>query len=277
MPIDQPGVEHQIIAFLDNEDSETIDNPIHSTAVAQRYGFDGPLVGGVTTWGWCTPAILEALGDEWLDHGWAEFRFRRPIYPDNPISIRLSPHEDTSNVFDLTMTNGDSVDCVVGAVGLGDGAWINDFTTPGRMDPAPSPTPRPDLRLDPALIGQDWTPQLLSASVEELQDYATASHRLDDDRFIGLQPRIHPAWLAARAERIMRHNFSMPTSIHTESRVQYLAPAWAGQSISVGAHCLDVFERKGRHLIRFDCLIRGEDGTDLARLRHTTIFKQATD
>ncbi len=275
MTTEQPTVEHHVVAFLDNEDSDTISNPIHSTAGAQRYGFAGPLVGGVTTWGWCTPAILEALGESWLDRGWAEFRFRQPIYPDNAISIRLVPEDDGS--FCLSMTNEHGVDCVVGAVGLGDGSWLDEHTTPGRMDPAPAPDPMPALIFDQELVGKDWAPQQVAASQEELRDYAVYSHHLDDARFIGPHPRLHPSWIATRAERIMRHNFSLPNSIHTHSQVQLLAPAWAGQTIITGARCLGFFERKGRHYVRFDCLIRGDDGTDLARLRHTTIFKQAQD
>ena len=33
-----------------------------------------------------------------------------------------------------------------------------------------------------------------------------------------------------------------------------------------------VYERKGRPFVEFDCLVRGPDGRDLARMRHTTIY-----
>jgi acyl dehydratase len=263
-------VERSMVAFLDNEDSDTISNPIHSTAVAKRFGFDGPLVGGVTLWGWSTPAILDALGEDWLGHGWAEFRFRRPIYPDDQVAIRLEGSDDGS--FAHTMSNQDGVECVVGRVGLGDGPWVDEFTTPSNMTPGGPPEPKPDLVLDPELVGQEWVSEVVPASIEDLITYSSLSHRLDDPRFVGDGPRLHPAWIAARAEQIMRHNFSMPQSIHTDSRVQYLSPSYAGEPVTVGARCIDVFERNGRHLVRFDCLLRGADGVDIARLRHTTIF-----
>ena len=41
-------IENTVVAYLDNDDSPDITNPIHSTEVAKSYGFDGPLVGGVT-------------------------------------------------------------------------------------------------------------------------------------------------------------------------------------------------------------------------------------
>ena len=47
-------VENKVTAYLGHEDSPEISNPIHSTEVAKAYGFSGPLVGGVTVWGWAT-------------------------------------------------------------------------------------------------------------------------------------------------------------------------------------------------------------------------------
>ena len=35
-------IENTVVAYLDNDDSPDITNPIHSTEVAKSYGFDGP-------------------------------------------------------------------------------------------------------------------------------------------------------------------------------------------------------------------------------------------
>ena len=61
-----------ITAFLDGPDSPDISNPIHSTEVATQYGFRAALVGGVTVYGWTVPAIIGALGEGWLERGWAD-------------------------------------------------------------------------------------------------------------------------------------------------------------------------------------------------------------
>ena len=83
-----PGktIENRVDAYLDNDDSPDITNPIHSTEVAKAYGFAGPLVGGVTVWGWATDTILEALGEEWLEDGWVG----RIFLPASNISRRHS-------------------------------------------------------------------------------------------------------------------------------------------------------------------------------------------
>ena len=68
-------IENVIVAYLDNQDSPEISNPIHSTEVAKAYRFAGPLLGGVTVWGWATDTILAALREDWLGDGWAEYSF----------------------------------------------------------------------------------------------------------------------------------------------------------------------------------------------------------
>ena len=80
-----------VLAFLDGPDTPGIANPIHSTAGAATYGFKGALVGGATVFGWATPLILDALGTEWLENGWASISFRRPTYPGEDLAISIEP------------------------------------------------------------------------------------------------------------------------------------------------------------------------------------------
>ena len=263
--------EWKLQAFLDHEDDPaTMANPVHSTDFARELGFAGPLVAGATVWGWSVPAILETLGNAWLDRGWARFRFRQPVYPGDEVCVILAPGD--GGAFALRMVNPEGVDCVVGEVGLGANPALAGFDAPSRMDPAPGPDPQPELRVDSTLAGADWTPMAVDASPETLRAYMQLSHRSDDPRFCGETARLHPAWLVARAEALMRHNFAISSSIHTRSEVEFLAPAPVGGEVVTGGRCVAVYERKGRPFVEFDCLVRGPDGRDLARMRHTTIF-----
>lgn len=270
----KPPVERTVVAFLDNEDSADIVNPIHATEYARRYGFRGPLVGGVTVWGWSVPAILEAAGDEWLDRGWAEYAFLRPTYPGDRIAVRAARAEDGAGM-SVSMTNQDGVVCVAGSVGLGDAAWLGDLRLPARTQPEPAPDPLPPLLLETAPIDADLVPMSLSMSVAGAVAYAHESQRTEDLRFAGEAPRLHPGWLAGRAEDLLRHNFAIPASMHTRSRVQHLAPALAGQRITVAGRFVEAYERRRHHFGVLDCLVLGEDGAPLAAMRHTTIFRIA--
>jgi acyl dehydratase len=267
-------IEHEIDAYLSNKDSADISNPIHSTEVAKQYGFGGALVGGVTVWGWATPTIIEALGGSWLDHGWAEFSFRQPTYPGD--RVRIVAEDEGSGAWTVTMSNQDDVDCTVGRVGLGDAEWIDEFVTPARMTAEPKPDPMPVLTLDHARVGEDWVPNLVDATADFAGEFATEQQHSSDPRFTGDRPRLHPAWTAGWAEGLLRHNFAIPSSMHTRSRVQHLAPIRAGTKVTGGAHLIEVYERRGHHFCNFDVLLRDETGVDLARLRHWTVFRIAT-
>jgi predicted thioesterase len=74
----------------------------------------------------------------------------------------------------------------------------------------------------------------------------------------------------------MRHNFDIPISMHTRSRVQHLKKIATGTAVTGGAHLLDVYERKAHHFVNFDVLMVDQNGSDIAQLRHWTIFKIAT-
>ena len=113
-------IENTVVAYLDNDDSPDITNPIHSTEVAKAYGFDGPLVGGVTVWGWATETILTALGEDWLEQGWAEYSFRHPTFPGDQLTVRATLDEDSPVAsWTVEMVNQEDITCVSGAVGLG--------------------------------------------------------------------------------------------------------------------------------------------------------------
>jgi len=270
-------IEQTIEAYLSNEDSAEISNPIHSTEVAARYGFGGALVGGVTVWGWATPVILEALGEGWLEHGWCEFWFRQPTYPGDVLTVvgeRVATEDGTA--WSVTMTNQDGVDCVRGTVGLGDASWAGEFVMPQQMTGEPLAERLPPLVLESAPVGEDWTAKTIDATAELAREFSQEKQHETREVFTGERPWMHPAWTAGWAENLLRHNFAVPSSMHTRSRVQHLAPIRAGQRVTGGAHLLEAYDRRAHHFANFDVLLRGEDDTNLARLRHWTVFRIAT-
>jgi len=270
-------IERVVEAYLSNEDSPDISNPIHSTEVAAKYGFSGALIGGVTVWGWTTPTILEALGEGWLDRGWCEFSFRQPTYPGDRLTVAAERGTaEDAEAWSVTMTNQDGVLCVRGTVGLGDSSWVDEYVTPGRMSGEERAETLPPLVLESAPVGEDWSAKTIDATVELAREFSRQQQHEERPLFTGDSPRMHPAWVDGWAENLLRHNFAVPSSMHTRSRIQHLAPVRAGQRVTGGAHLLEVYERNAHHFANFDVLLRGEDGTDLAQLRHWTVFRIAT-
>ena len=268
-----PAFTRTITAFLDGPDSPDISNPIHSTAVATEYGFKAALVGGVTVYGWCTPPIVEAVGEGWLDQGWADVSFRRPVYPGDAMTITVSP--TGIDRAELLMTNDRGERCLAGEVGLGRGPWFSELTRPARTTAEPRPAAVPYLTLEDAPVGEDLRPMPVPLLRDDAVIYATDLQRDLHERWAGEHPRLHPGWLAARMTPMMHHSYDYAPAIHTRSQVQHLAPGYAGQTVTVTGHLVRAYEEKGHHYAVVDGSILAEDGTEVARIRHTTIFRPA--
>ena len=72
---------------MHNPDAPRPDNPIHSTDGGKAYGFEGALVGGIHVYGWTSDAFVSIHGTGWLADGWADIRFRRPVYHGNVMEV----------------------------------------------------------------------------------------------------------------------------------------------------------------------------------------------
>jgi acyl dehydratase len=273
MTANQRAVEHRITAFLDGPDDRNIPNAIHSTEGAREYGYQAALVGGATVFGWATPAILDALGDSWLDRGWAEVTFRRPTYPGDELIVRLMP--SGPEACELHIVGPDGHDRIAGAVGLGDASWLTELADPVRIEGEERPGELPRLTIDIAPVGEDLRPLATTIAAEDMVTYAREKQRNEHPLFTGERPRLHPGWVAARPIRVLHHSYDYGPAIHARSHIQFCAPAEAGQRLTTAAHLLEAYERKGHHYGVFDCVTRGERGDVLIRQRHTTIFEVA--
>lgn len=258
-----------IVAFLDGEDSPDIMNPIHSTAVAHEYGFRAALVGGVTVYGWLTPPLIEALGEGWLDDGWCDVSFKRPVYPGDVMTATV----DDNGTFEMVKDTGER--CLVGVAGRGRAPWFGDLHLPTRRAPEPRPAELPWLTLENAPVAQDLRPMPVPLSAEEARAYARNLQRDEHERWTGERPRLHPGWLAARMTPMIHHSYDYKPAIHARSLIQHLAPGYAGQTVTVAGHFLDAYERNGHHYAEVDGVVLAEDGSETVAIRHTTIFRPA--
>ena len=79
----------------------------------------------------------------------------------------------------------------------------------------------------------------------------------------------------ARMTPLLHHSYDYGPAIHTRSQIQNLAPAMAGQTITMCGQFIETFERKGHWYGVVDGVMLSETGQQLARLRHTTIYQVA--
>ncbi|MFN8616883.1 MAG: GNAT family N-acetyltransferase [Dehalococcoidia bacterium] len=265
------AAERQIVAFLDGEDSPTISNPIHSTEVAAQYGFRGALVGGVTVYGWFTPPLIEVLGERWLRDGWADVRFRRPTFPGDLMTARVEL--GGAGAATVAMLNPEGVATIEGSAGTGKAPWFDELTAPAGRAAEPKPAEVLSLTLESAPTGQLLRPMLVRWSTEEASAYAEHLQKDTSGRFNGARALAHPGWIAARMTPMLKHSYGYGPAIHIRTQVQHLAPAPAGQAFTMEGKFLRAYEQNGHHVAELDGSLMSEAGEELARLRHTTIFR----
>jgi acyl dehydratase len=268
----RPG-HRTITAFLDGPDSLEIRNIIHSSEGAAQYGYKGPLVGGVTVYGWAIPAVLQTFGETWLDSGWVDVAFRRPVYPGDEMTVDVLPTGDITA--SLEMKNQDGEVCVSANLGMGVPDFARDYVLPSRRTAEPLPLERPQLTMASAPVGNDLRPMAVPYTLQDARDYASDKQRDPDPRWSEPGGRIHPGWLAAQMTPLIHHSYNYGPAIHSRSQLQNLRPALLGQTVTVTGHFLQAYERKGHHYGVVDGVILGEDGSELCYIRHTTIFEVA--
>ncbi len=131
------AVERTIVATMPEADAPNPGNPIHSSDGARDYGFRAALVGGATIYGWCAAAIIDAAGMEWLEHGWVDVAFRRPVFPNDRLTVAIAP----DGTFEV---RGDDARVRIdGHIGLGDAPWLSELTASERTRPEPAADPLP--------------------------------------------------------------------------------------------------------------------------------------
>ncbi len=266
-------IERSITAFLDGDDSLEIGNIIHSTAGAARYGYSGPLVGGVTVYAWSVSALVEALGDGWLDQGWVEFQLRRPVYPGEVITTRVAAPAARDTV-QFTMTKDGGEIAVRGSAGLGVADFCSEISAAADRAPQPRRDDRPFITRAAAPLGEDLPAMETDCSSGDAERYADEFARDPDPRWRGAKGRVHPAWIALRANRLLEHTWRY-TAIHASSQIQHLAPVHSGQRFVVSGRIESGYERKGHEYAVLDVTVSSQDGQDLARMRQPTIYQLA--
>jgi hypothetical protein len=268
-----PIVTKQITAFMDNPDAPRPGNPIHSTGGSREYGYKAALIGGVNVYGWAVPAILEALGDTWLEDGWIEVAFRRPTYPGDNMTVSLLAA--SADQFELQVTNEEGHHSLLGTLGTGLAPWFADLHVPAFMPGEEAPDSLPQLSLANAPVNGDLRPRAVPLSSDQASSFTVHMQADRNPLYHGDRPLIHPAWLAGQMTHLLHHSYNYGPAIHAKSHIQNIAPAHAGQALTVTGHCRQVYERKGHHYIINDGAIWSEQAEELVRMRHTAIFQVA--
>jgi acyl dehydratase len=265
-----PG--YQIKARNTAQQSE---NAIHHDDVAQRYGFRGGLVPGVTVYAYLTEPIVAAFGSAWLQRGTASVRFVKPLFDGEELQV-----EGSIDAPDPRGQGGLSFS-VRGAI-----TATPECATLTATLPAGSPTP-----VNLALYGSaplpETRPEATRAHLASLDVLGTPVTRYDEALaeewlarvndplpiYRGRDGWVHPAFFLDQANRALRQNVRLGPWIHVGSVVRHLGGARVGDTLATRGRVRSLFEKNGREFVELDLVVVAGERRPVAHIRHTAIYR----
>jgi hypothetical protein len=241
------------------------ENKIHDDATAQRFGFKGGFVGGVSVYGYMSHQPLQRWGRAWLERGTGEAKFAKPVY-DNEIA-EVIVTEDTDG---LTLTvQSQGVLCATGRAALPSNlpaapVLANYKSVPVRADrPAANEQTLPIdgwLGMNPLSITEEFLAQ-------DIQDTR------ETDPIYAREKILNPGTILRCCNWALSHNVILPAWIHMGSTVRNLGLARVGDTLNIRARITKNYEHKGHKWVELDCLVVANETKPVIQATHIAIYR----
>lgn len=252
--------------------AEPSENRIHQDDMARQYGFKGGLVPGVIMYAWMTHPVVAALGAAWLERGEFEARFPKPIYYEEPATIRASVAAKTAGSVTIDVAAHNSVGEVCGTARMSLGS-AGASSPPNVADYAVAPLPAERPRVTRALLE---SVKVLGTPELDLDAKAAAEHvtRFGDPLAIyaGESAALHPGGQLELANRALSKNMFMSPWIHVGSSGRHWSVARVGDHLEMRGRVHSLFEKKGHEFVEADLLLVANGSRPVASIRHTAIY-----
>lgn len=269
LQVSQTLPEYTVTAYNYAERSP---NKMHSDDVAARYGFTGGLVPGVAVYAYMTEPIVEALGDAWLERGTMSGKFIHPVYDGETVRVRATVEEETPLRIKIELVNGEGALCGVGEATLPDAIEQPDIA---QWPDTPMPAQKYVATI--AALPEGLHLGSIAVPFEGAATHGEFDRFLDEVRSthpaFEQHGRMHPAFAAAKANRLLMENVDLGPWIHTATVAQHLSLAEPGETLALRGHVIKSFERKGHEIVTLDIVVLGANDAPRARLQHTAIVK----
>ena len=259
--------------FVAHNDAEDSGNPMHSDDVARSLNFEGALVPGVTVYGYMTHAVVAHYGEQWLESGAAQVRFRRPVYVGEDMNIKLESEGSANNSVAISAVNPGGEKSVVGLASVDSiGHELGEI-----IDHA--------YPKEKALPTQRW-PATKEACTEQgtLGTFEACFDPADKELFLKEMQETHavyktgvthPAWLLRLANYIVDANVELGPWIHVESQLKNFSSLKDGERVQIRGKFVSFYERGGREYADMDAVLVVPNDEDrlVMRVLHRFIYK----
>ncbi|MCP4755865.1 MAG: hypothetical protein GY866_33800 [Proteobacteria bacterium] len=247
-------------------------NKIHSPEIARKFGFTSGLVPGVAVYAYMTQPIIQALGRDWLEHGFIRAKFLKPIYEEETTRIKCTVSSVDPLEFNIETYNSQGVLCAVGAAGM------------ARPEPAPKiddypihPLPALDDRFSPEAesipVGTALGSIPLSYDPKDTQAYFFENIRETLPTFSPPENLHHPSFLLHIANMIVYYNIKVGPWIHTSSSVRNFGLPVLDPKVHISGRIKDAYQRRDHEFVTLDLAVFTTESEPMARIEHTAIIR----
>lgn len=245
--------------------SRSSENRIHDDATARRLGFTGGLVPGVEVYAYACHAVVRRWGRAWLERGWAETRFLRPVYDGRVASVAAT---EAGGGLSLEVRS-EGVLCATGEAGLPPSEAPPDLAEwPEPPAPPAARPPASEMSLaSGVLLG--IVPWRLTAS--DAAEYLRGVG--ETDPIYAREGLAHPGQILRLCNRALVENVVLGPWIHVGSQVRNHAAGRVGQEFTLRGRILSNTERKGHRFVELDALVLADGKGPVARIRHNAIWR----
>ncbi len=248
------------------------ENQIHGDDMAQRFGFQGGLVPGVTISAYLIQPAVAAWGMEFLDRGAAHVQVTSPLYDEETFQVQILSQGNAHYEAQLVRAGGSiSASAEVSLPELA-------ASPPARNH---DPIAAPEYVGPPASI--DTLTRLQQEGCVAYRYHWGAKHRMQHYlRDMSVMPALlsgdnayaNMSYLLGISNWILAGNAYMNPWIHLETTSQNYRPVPQGTDIVAEMRVVEFFEKKGHEFVDVNVALFDEsDDTCLMTVRQRAIYK----
>ena len=248
------------------------ENEIHGDDVAQRFGFRGGLVPGVTVSAYLFHPAASAWGIDWLSRGRGRAVVHRPLYDD--MKFGVEPRIEGEFAYDATLTDAEGTCVAEGHAEL--------------PDQAPAP---PVMRGDERTSRDMERPRVSRVVLERLRETGmraapsrfgegteiTTYQRDPEDMAEVYRPSgghfASPAFLLGVTNWALSANVFLPAWLHLQTEHQSFAPVPWNSKLTTEIAVVDLFDKRGHEFVDLEIATFFVDGGPVSTTKLRAIYQ----
>ncbi len=235
-------------------------------------GPEAGLVPGVSIYAFMSRSLVEFMGSDWLERGFAEVAFHHPVYDGEEIRVTghlASVTKEGTLCIELKAENPQGMPCGTGIARLParhpePAPLLEDYPTGQRA--LRRPISLPSLRAGERLVA-------VTSEFDRKTHWEYCEKAIRDHHPL-YQRLVHPGWILSQANHILTANYDLTEWLHVSSAVQNYHTQEQECTVETRGRVLEKFELRGNHFIVLDVAVFA-GRTCLATVRHTAIFRIA--